>query len=576
MSVTTLGPAARSVVAPARQPVDTIGPRGADGAAPTGPGRGPVDPRLLRRAAPVRIQLVLGAVLGALTAVCVVIIAGAVATGVGAAFARHSLPPIIAVTGWLAAGFAGRAVLAWGSDVLAARTSAAVKSELRRDILAAYLRPGARQPDRGTMIDLVTTGLDDLDGYFGRFLPHLVLAVVVPAVIGVAIAARDLPSAVIIAGTLPLIPVFMVLVGWSTQQRTDRRWLVQARLAHHFVDLVGGLPTLQAFGRARSQLQGLRRSGEAHRAETMATLRIALLSALVLELSATLSVAIVAVVMGLRVITGGVDLTTALFVLVLAPEAYLPLRKVGVHYHEAADGMAAVRTAFELIDAGAGQPASGPLEVPAGAPQVRLAGVAVQRGDHRLPGPGGVELTAPAGRLTVLTGPSGGGKSSLLAVLMGWSAPASGRVLIDGIDLSALDRERLGRMIAWVGQEPALLDGTVADNVRLGLPTATAGQVVEALRAAGTDLDPGRRIGEQRPVSAGERRRIALARAWLRVRHGGARLMILDEPTAGLDEQTELAALAAVTGLPATVLMVSHRPAVLAAADQVVLIGAHR
>jgi ABC-type transport system involved in cytochrome bd biosynthesis fused ATPase/permease subunit len=373
-----------------------------------------------------------------------------------------------------------------------------------------------------------------------------------------------------------LIPIFMILIGWTTEKLTGRRWRVQARLAHHFADLISGLPTLRAFGRARAQIEGLRRSGEANRAETMATLRIALLSALVLELLATLSVAIVAVVIGLRVIGGSVDLPTALFVLVLAPEAYLPLRKVGVHYHEAADGVAAVRTAFDLIERSQDRPAFVGTAPAGGPPEVRFSGVAVELGGRRLPVEEGVDLVAPAGGVTVLTGPSGAGKSSLLNVIMGWLPVVQGQVLIGGTDLAAMDARHLRRMIAWVGQEPQLLRGTVADNVRLGHPDATDAEVAEALRAAGAALTPDRLVGEESSLSAGERRRVALARAWVRVRSGGARLMILDEPTAGLDERTELAALQAVAGLDATVIMVSHRPAVLAAADHVVRIGGGR
>lgn len=535
---------------------------------------GAVDPRLLRRAAAVRWQLVATTVIGTLTAGSIVAIAWFIAYGVGSAFDQRSVAPILTVAPWLAGAFVIRGLLSWLGDLVAVRTSAAVKSQLRREVAQAYLRPDHDQPDRGTVITLMTTGLDDLDGYFAHYLPQLVLAVTVPLVIAVAVGVKDLLSAVIIVVTLPLIPVFMALVGWATEKITGRRWRVQARLAHHFVDLVAGLPTLRAFGRAKGQAEGLRRSGEANRVETMATLRVALLSALVLELLATLSVAIVAVVISLRVIFGHVDLTTSLFVLVLAPEAYLPLRKVGVHYHDAATGAAAARAALDLIDqhtpsesAPTGSLPDGPLEV-----SVRDLG-------YTFPGQASpvlqdVSFLAPVGGVTVLWGPSGAGKSTLLRMITGWAKPTAGRILINGTDAAQIDPVALQAGISWVGQEPTLIRGTVADNVRLGLPRAGDDHIARALFAAGVDLDPTRVVDEGLGLSAGELRRVALARAWLRVRYGTGRVMLLDEPTAGLDEETELDAIRTIKELGVTAIVVSHRPAVLAAADEVVRIGA--
>lgn len=535
--------------------------------------RGPLDPRLVRRASAVRRQLMANTVIGTLTAGSIVAIAWFIAYGVGQAFDHRSLAPLIVAAPWLAMAFVARGLLSWLGDLVAVRTSAAVKSQLRREVAEAYLRPSPQQPDRGTVITLITTGLDDLDGYFARYLPQLVLAVTVPAVIGIAIAFQDLLSAVIIGVTLPLIPVFMALVGWTTEKITGRRWQLQARLAHHFVDLVAGLPTLRAFGRAKSQAEGLRRSGEANRVETMATLRVALLSALVLELLATLSVAIVAVVVGLRVIAGHVDLTTALFVLVLAPEAYLPLRKVGVHYHDAANGAAAAQAALDLIEKPYAATAEASLPMPEGPLQIALCDVGYTFPGQSEPVLQQIDFLAPAGGLTVLSGPSGAGKSTLLRMITGWSSPTQGRIMFNGVEAAGIDPVARQQTAAWVGQEPTLLRGTIADNVRLGLPTASDTQVLRALFAAGVDLDPDRVVDEGLGLSAGELRRLALARAWLRVRYGTGRLMLLDEPTAGLDEETELDAIAMIKDLGVTAIVVSHRPAVLAAADRVVGIG---
>ncbi|WP_407939690.1 thiol reductant ABC exporter subunit CydD [Microlunatus soli] len=537
-----------------------------------------MDPRLLRRAAAVRRLLVGQTVIGTLSALSVVAIAYCIGSGVGTAFTTHTVQPLLSVTPWLAGAFLARGLLSWLADLVAVRAAIAVKSQLRREITQAYLRPGDPQPDHGTVTSLISTGLDDLDGYFARYLPQLVLAVAAPLVIGIAVAVQDLISAVIIALTLPLIPIFMILVGWSTQKLTGRRWRVQARLAHHFADLVAGLPTLRAFGRARAQAEGLRRSGEAHRVETMATLRIALLSALVLELAATLSVAVVAVVIGIRVIAGDVSLSTSLFVLILAPEAYLPLRKVGVHYHDAAAGAAAARTALDLIDrvpvarVGTAAVPTGPVELAASGLTFRYP--AADRETVR-PVLSGVDAVVRAGDLTCLVGPSGSGKTTLLMLMMGWLRPDSGRVRINDVDLDDLDLEELRRRIAWVGQQPGMIPGTIAANVQLGAPDADAEQVAAALRSADVDLDPGRQLdaAEVGRLSGGELRRVALARALLRVRHGGAGLMILDEPTAGLDAATELRTIELIRSLGVTALVVSHRPAVIAAADHLIELG---
>lgn len=324
---------------------------------------GPIDPRLLKRARATRTYLGAGIAVGSLTAVATLGQAWLISQSVADIVGTRTLATLGWAVGGLAAVFGVKAILTWAGEWLGHRAAAAVKSQLRRDLMAARLaRPVDSPGSTAGLITLVTQGLDALDGYFSKYLPQLALAVTVPLVVGVAILGADLTSALIVALTLPLIPVFMALVGWTTETLTKRRWKVQTRLAGHFADLVAGLPTLQVFGRAKAQAEGLRRSEAAHRSETMRTLRISFLSALVLELLSTLSVAVIAVTVGFRVLYGDLDLATALFVLILAPEAYLPVRQVGVHYHDAADGIAAADAAFALINAG--EPGSTPLHRP--------------------------------------------------------------------------------------------------------------------------------------------------------------------------------------------------------------------
>ncbi|WP_105187655.1 thiol reductant ABC exporter subunit CydD [Micropruina glycogenica] len=513
-----------------------------------------------------------GVAVGSATAVLTLVQASALARALGDIFATHTLTVLQQVFWLLVAVFAGKAVLAWLNQWLAHRAAAAVKSRLRRDVLAARLAdpvdPGS---STASLVTLLTQGLDALDGYYSKYLPQLVLAVTVPLIIGIAILTADFASAIVVALTLPLIPIFMALVGWTTEARTRKRWLVQTRLAGHFADLVAGLPTLQVFGRARAQAEGLRRSEDAHRGETMGTLRISFLSALALELLSTLSVAIVAVGIGFRVVFDQVDLTTAFFVLILAPEVYLPVRQVGVHYHDAADGMAAAESAFAIIE-------SAPTTPPrtASAPVPNAPRLSVDALSHTYPGaqapalaPVGFDLHP--GELLVVTGPSGCGKTTLLNALMGFIAPTAGRVLVDGAALDAASRRE---RIAWVGQTPGMISGTIADNVRLGDPDADDAAVRQALRqAGGGSLDPARGVGDDgEGLSAGERRRVAVARALLWVASGRADLLVLDEPTAGLDEGTETALLDALDGV--TTVAVSHRPAVIARADRVLTLPA--
>ena len=450
--------------------------------------RGPIDPRLIQRAGATRTFLTAMVGVGALGALLTIAQAWLLSRGLSGVFDTRTAAPALAVALPLAGVFAGKAVLAWANQLLAHRASAAVKSQLRVDIMTAKLdRPLGSPASSSGLVTLVTQGLDALDGFYSKYLPQLVLAVVVPVIVGVAMVTTDLLSTVIVAITLPLIPFFMALVGWTTEARTRRRWSLQTRLARHFADLVEGLPTLQVFGRARAQLEGLRRTEGAHRAETMATLRISFLSALVLELLATLSVALIAVTVGFRVLFGQFDLASALFVLILAPEIYLPVRQVGVHYHDSADGMAAAEAAFALIDEPDAVAPDGAVPGPAtdaapapdahGAAASNAPLVAVRGLGHTYPGTDApavsdVSFAVEPGRFVVLTGPSGAGKTTALNSLLGFVRPTVGEVLVDGRPLEGSTLDAWRRRIAYVGQNPGMLSGTVRDNVLLGHPDA--------------------------------------------------------------------------------------------------------
>ncbi len=539
---------------------------------------GPIDPRLWKRAEATRKYLVASVVVGILTAVLIIAQAQLIAEGIVTIFTTQQIPPLWPVFMAVLLGvFVLRGFLGWLNSVLAHRSAAAVKSQLRRDIMAARLtRPTTGPASSSSVARVVTTGLDDLDGYFSKYLPQLGLAVTVPFIVGLVVLATDWSSAFIIAFTLPLIPLFMALIGWTTQKATARSYRVADRLTNHFADLIEGLPTLQAFARARAQKRGIELNEDKYRSSTMRVLYVSFLSAMVLELLASLSVAIVAVTVGFRLVYGNVDFYTALFVLILAPEAYLPVRQVGVHFHDSVDGVAAADAAFEIIDGAARHTGTVPPPAPSEAP-IRWESVTYTYQGSEHPALREFDLELRPGEVVALSGTSGGGKSTALALLMGFITAPQGRVMVGGVDLAEADLGAWRRNIAFVSQSPGMLNGTVGDNVRLGAPEATDEEVAEALRQAGADFSASKDVGDDAEgLSGGERRRVAMARALLRIRLGGARLLVLDEPTAGLDSDTEAEVLRAVRASGAGALIVTHRPAVLAAADRTVVLEATR
>ncbi|WP_121747992.1 thiol reductant ABC exporter subunit CydD [Streptomyces sp. E2N166] len=537
----------------------------------------PIDPRLLRYARATRFFLTAVVVLGAVGAGLLVAQAMLIAEMVVGAFqhgmaTRELRTPLLL----LVAVACGRALVGWLTELAAHRASAAVKSELRSRLLerATTLGPGWLSGQRtGSLVALATRGIDALDDYFSRYLPQLGLAVVVPVAVLARIVTEDWVSAAIIVGTLPLIPIFMVLIGWATQSRMDRQWRLLSRLSGHFLDVVAGLPTLKVFGRAKAQAESIKSITGEYRQATMRTLRIAFLSSFALELLATLSVALVAVTIGMRLVHGDMALYDGLVVLVLAPEAYLPLRQVGAQYHAAAEGLAAAEEIFEVLERPAPASGTGPLPVDSA---LSVEGVTIRYPGRAAAAVTDVSFTVQPGETVALVGPSGAGKSTLLNALLGFVHPAGGRVRIGGADLTSLDLAQWHARVAWVPQHPHLYAGTIAENVRLARPDADDTAVQRALRDAGAlefvDALPegaGTVLGEDGAgLSAGQRQRLALARAFLADRP----VLLLDEPTAALDGATEAEVVAAVRRLAEgrTVLLVVHRPALLEVADRVV------
>ena len=539
-----------------------------------------LDPRLLRRTRSARPLLALDIALGVVTALAVIAQASLLARIVARAFAGDSARGLALEFVLLVAAFVVRGACAWGMEVAGCRAAWGVLSELRMALVEKRLRTQPVPMDGTDSAELTAVsvqGIGALEGYFARYLPQAVLACIVPLLVIAWVAFVDLEAAVIMALTLPLVPIFMWLIGRYTEQRTRERWEALRLLSTHFLDVVRGLPTLRAFGRAGDEVTVLSDVSERYRSTTMDTLRVSFLSGSVLELAATLGVALVAVATGLRLVSGSLGLQSGLTVLVLAPEVYLPFRRLGAEYHASADGLAVAERMFGLLDAPAAARSGGsirprdPSQVPVRFEHVsfsyqRRTSLVLDR----------LELELVPGETLALVGESGAGKSTVAALLLGLIEPTAGRICVGELDLARCDVAVWRRLIAWVPQHPTLFRGTVAENIRVGDADASEQRVVDAAMMAGADgfirkLPRGyaTRVGDgERSLSPGERRRVGLARAFLR----DAGLVVLDEPTADLDARSADVIAAAVRRLRhgRTVLLIAHRPELVAQADRAV------
>ncbi|MBS1674006.1 MAG: thiol reductant ABC exporter subunit CydD [Actinobacteria bacterium] len=618
----------------------------------------PIDPRLLRWAPAARVYLAVSAAIALGQTAVVLAFAWLLAAGITAVADGRSPLPVVP---WLAGVVLVRAVLLWISEAWGARTAAQAGRQLRQALLDAIERRGSAWLGTRNRAALAVTaghGLDALDPYFSRYIPQLVLTAIATPVIVVVMWWQDWPSGVAALVTLPLIPIFLILIGIATRGVQRRQLAVLQTLAARFADTVQGLATLRLFGRERKAAARMRDMAEQYRHETMRVLRYSFLSGFALELLSSLAVAIIAVSVGLRMLGGELGLGVGLFVLLLAPEAFLPLRQVGVQFHAAAEGVAATEAVFDVLaesepaSAAAASAVPGPA-VPASAVpgpavgeiaqaavpsvpadrtgaasspfrgahfaasgpemgssahvesgmRIRFDGVAVRYGARTLPA---VSFVADPGSVTLIEGASGSGKSSLLAALRGVTehdgeitvvragagrggpagsggAAGSGDPAYSG---APQDRGAPGgaahadpaTWLAWAGQRPGLIRGTIAENVGLGDADPDAARVRTALDdAAAADLDPEQRLGVQGAgLSGGQAQRVAVARALYRL-GSGATVLALDEPSSALDAMTEQRLWAAVRGAAdagATVLLVSHRESARAIADRILRVGA--
>ncbi|MFB8001904.1 thiol reductant ABC exporter subunit CydD [Nocardia sp. NPDC056000] len=581
----------------------------------------PVDPRLWRYARSARTYLALSVGLSLTTTICIVIAALALArvlAGVITEPGRRDIGSWTAELVIFAAAVLCRVIATWWQSRLAHRAGAQVVAELETAVLTAgaHLPPRELERRRTELAVVIGNGLSGLRAYLAGYLPALLLSLLVPPIVLTVIVLHDWISGAIILVTLPLIPIFMILIGLLTQGRARDTLVATTRLSDQLLDLFAGMPTLRALGREtgrtaatseaataspdaiaaqpdRATMQHrVRELGDALHKRTMSALRMAFLSSMVLESLATLCVALVAVSIGLRLVFGDMGLYAGLLALILAPEVYLPIRAVGERFHAAQDGMAAAEKAFAILEpddreaspapssgSGDASPAAGtvtPRELH-GRIEIREVSIAARQGSA----PDALSAILLPGEVTVLTGPNGSGKSTALQAILGLIAPDTGDVLIDGTPIAALDLDHWWSHLAWLPQRPVLVPGTLRANLELLGPPADPARLEAVCRATGfdtvlADLPDGWNtlVGTGGTgLSLGQRQRLALTRTLAADRQ----ILLLDEPTAHLDPEAEervLAALTARAEAGATVVIVGHRPAIVALADHVVPVHA--
>ncbi len=542
----------------------------------------PVDPRLLKYAGAARGFFVLAAAIGVLQTAVVIAFAWFLTDAVTGALEGRSVASSLL---WMLALALLRGALIAASDFAGMRAAAATGTQLRRALIGAVGRLGPGWLASRNQAALAVTaghGLEALDQYFAKYLPQLVLTVIATPVIVVVMWWQDWPSGLTAIITLPLIPIFMILIGIATRTVQRKQWQTLQHLAARFADTVQGLATLRLFGREHRAVAQIEATADQYRRETMKVLRFSFLSGFAMELLSSLAVALIAVAVGFRLLAGDLSLEVGLFVLLLAPEAFLPIRQVGVQFHAASEGVAATEDVFAVLDEAGETSSATPdnsgafLQNPGSVASVRRTEAVspeLRAENLRVRDLAPVSFTARPGTVTLIEGPSGSGKSSLIAALRG-AAPFAGTASLGGRDIRELAP---ADWIAWAGPAPGLIRGTIADNVALG-STADAAGIRRALDAAcAEDLDADLELGVQGSgLSGGQAQRVAVARALYRHAQSPDRVLVLDEPSSALDADTEArlwATLRERADAGAVVVLVSHRRTARDIADQVVSLG---
>ena len=520
--------------------------------------------------------------LGVLTGVLIVLQAALLSAVLDAVFLHGAgLPQVRAGLLWLVGVLILRGGTVWGQKQAAFELAAQVKRRLRARLFTQLVSLGPTytgSEQSGELINALTQGLDDLGIYLQRYLPQLFIAACVPLLMVAVVLPRDWISALILLLTAPLIPLFMWLIGEWADALTRRQWTQLSRMRAFLLDALQGLTALKRWGQAAAHLQRVAETSDAFRRATMRVLRVAFLSALVLEWVATLSTAVVSVGIGLRLLAGQLDFREAFFVLLLAPEFYQPLRSLGTSFHAGMSGAAAAERVFQILETPAPAPPASTQGLDGPPRCIRFEHVSFAYPGSDQPALRDVSFTLRAGQRVALVGPSGAGKSTVLALLLRFVTPQSGRILVDGHPLAEIPAAEWVRYLAWVPQRPTLFQGTIAANLRLARPQASSEELERAVRQAHFDevlrrLPQGYQtiLGERGiTLSGGQAQRLALARAFLK----DAPLLLLDEPTSRLDPDNEAHLQAALARLLSgrTVLVIAHRPGTVQQADVVLVL----
>ena len=484
-----------------------------------------------------------------------------------------------------------RVLLTYSTEQLAFQAAANIKQKLRARLLhkLQQLGPAYLSGERsGELSTTLTDGIEALDNYYARYLPAMSLAVWIPLAILIFVFPVDWQSGLVMLLTAPLIPFFMVLIGGGAERLNQQQWKQLARLGGHFLDVIQGLTTLKLFNASRREARMIERISEDYRHATMKVLRLAFLSSLALEFFATVSIAVVAVLIGFRLLFGEMTFLHGFFVLLLAPEFYLPLRSLGTHYHGRMDAIASSERIVEILDAPLPKRSERSLVLNNEDLHIQFEHVGFDYDDR--PALHDISFEIRSGERVALVGPSGSGKTTLVNLLLGFIEADKGQILINGHNIKQIDLTWWRQQIAWIPQSPRLFHGTIRDNVSLGMPNATQSAVIDALKKAQAmefveklPLGIDTLVGEGgQGLSGGQVQRLALARAFLR----DARLLILDEPTAHLDSQSEALIQQAIKQLSSgrSVLTIAHRLNTIEQADRIVVLdqgrvaqlGAHR
>jgi ATP-binding cassette, subfamily C, bacterial CydD len=478
-----------------------------------------------------------------------------------------------------------RFVVMRASEQVAMRAATQVKEDVRSRLVRHLQALGpayVQSRHSGELAVAAVDGIEALEPYYARYVPHMALVALLPLSILAFIFPQDWISGAVLLLTAPLIPLFMVLIGSGAERLNQRQWRRLARMSGYFLDALQGLTTLKLFNASRREAELIARISEDYRRSTMSVLRLAFLSALVLEFFATVSIAVVAVLIGFRLLRAGIGFEAGFFILLLAPEFYLPLRTLGAHYHARMEAIGAAERIVEVLDVPPPQTAQARARpLLARALEIRFEDV------HFAYGPGrealrGMSFDLAAERLTALVGPSGAGKTTVLNVLLGFVHAQRGRVLVGGHDLTRLDPDHWLRHIAWLPQRAHLFRGTILDNIRMADPSIGFEAVRAAARGAHADefierLPQGydTAVGERgQNLSGGQVQRLALARAFLK----DAPVVLMDEATASLDPATEALISQAIARLAKarTVLIIAHRLRTVRRADCILVVDGGR